>query len=200
VKVLLAVLALAMPGSGSSNAGAAPPDGCAYTYADDYSTNTVATDSYSHSMIQAQFCTTCSAGWLMFVTDSTGNRGLGLYAGMAFYPVYPAYLAYRFPPDGVAGGMTGTLEFDAQPVPSLAAGSVFGPAQAVIAYDGVWAASVDPLQVGHYTFDLAPPPTVDKVYLFVRASMNRLDNLAVCLAPPTPTRATTWGRLKSIYR
>ena len=200
MKALLAVLALAMLGSGSSVAGAAPAGGCAYTYTDDFSTDAVATDSYSHSMIQAQFCMSCSAGWLMFVTDSTGNRGLGLYSGRVFYPTYPAYLAYRFPLDGGAGGMTGTLEFDALPAPGPAAGWGFGTAQAVIAYDGVWAAAVDPLQVGHYTFDLAPPPTVDKVYLFVRASMNRLDNLAVCLDAPTPTRATTWGRLKSIYR
>jgi hypothetical protein len=200
VKAFLATLALAMLGSGLSAAGAAPAGGCAHTYADDFSTNAVATDSYSHSMIQAQFCTTCSAGWLMFVTDSTGNRGLGLYSGMAFYPGYPAHLAYRFPPEGGAGGMTGTLEFDALPAPSLAAGWGFGPAQAVIAYDDVRAVTVDPLQVGHYTFDLVPPPTVDKVYLFFVGSMNRLDNLAVCLDTPTPTGVATWGRLKSIYR
>jgi hypothetical protein len=136
----------------------------------------------------------------MFVTDSTGDRGLGLYAGTVFYPGTPAFLSYRFPPDGVAGGMTGTLEFDALPAPSLAGGWGFGGAQAVIKYDDVRAVTVDPLQAGHYTFDLAPPPTVNKVYLFVLGNMNRLDNLSVCLNATTPTRATSWGRIKTIYR
>jgi len=200
VRVFIAILALAMLGSGSPVARASSADSCGYAYADDFSTNAVAGDSYSHSMIQDHFCTGCSAGWLMFVTDSTGNRGLGLYAGMVFYPGTPAYVAYRFPPDGVAGGMTGTLEFDALPAPSLAAGWGFGAAQAVIKYDDVRAVTVDPLQIGHYTFDLAPPPTVNKVYLFVLGNMNRLDNLSVCLNATTSSSATTWGKLKSLYR
>jgi hypothetical protein len=198
--MFIAIFALAMVSSWPPVARAAPGDGCAYTYADDFSTNAVEVDSYSHSMIKDHFCTECSAGWLMFVTDSTGNRGLGLYAGMALYPTWPAYVAYQFPPDGVAGGMTGTLEFDALPAPSLAAGWGFGWAQVVIKYDDVRAVTIDPLQAGHYTFDLAPPPTVAKVYLFVLGNMNRLDNLSVCLNAATPSSATTWGKLKSLYR
>jgi hypothetical protein len=136
----------------------------------------------------------------MFVTDSTGNRGLGLYAGQVFYPPQSAFVAYQFPSNGVAGGMIGTVEFDAQPVPTAAGGSVFGYAQMIIKYDDVRAVTVDPMQAGHYTFDLAPPPTVDKVYLSVLGNMIRLDNLSVCLDAAVPTSATTWGKLKSLYR
>ena len=200
MRTLVTIFALVALAATASAAHARPGGSCGYVYADDFSTSAVEGDSYSHSMIQDHFCTECSAGWLMFVTDSTGNRGLGLYAGTAFFPGTPAFVAYRFPPDGVAGGMIGTLEFDALPAPSLAAGWGFGAAQAIIKYDDVRAVTVDPVQAGHYTFDLAPPPTVDKVYLLVVGNMNCLDNLSVCLNATTPARSATWGRVKSLYR
>lgn len=197
--MFIAILALAMLGSGPSVVRATAADVCAYTYADDFSTNAVDVDSESHSPIEGSFCFTCWNGWLMFATDSTGNRGLGFYPGQMEGSRNP-YVAYRFPHDGVAGGMTGSLAFDALNCVSLSGGGGFAWADVVVYYDEVYAATAHITQPGHYTFELAPPLTVSKVYFYITGQIFRLDNLSVCLDAAVPTCPTSWGKLKSLYR
>lgn len=199
MKPLLPMLVLAMLGSGPSVASAASADECAYSYADDFSTNAAESDSYSHTQIEGSLCFACGGGWLMFATDSTGNRGLGFYPGW-MYGSRNAYVTYRFPQDGIAGGMTGSLAFDALSAVSSAGSGGFAWAHVIVYYDDAWAATANIAQPDHYTFELAPPLTASKVYFYITGQLFRLDNLSVCLNAPTPTRTTTWGRIKSAYR
>lgn len=199
MKPVIAILALVMLGSWPSGGRAAPSDNCGFAYADDFATNNVEADSYAHSSIYSQFCLNCLTGWLMFVTDSTGNRGLGFYPGQS-YGSMRAFVAYGFPQDGGAGGMVGTLELDALPTVGAAGGWGFAWADVSIKYDDVLASTVRINQAGHYSLDLASPPTTAKVYLYVTGEVFRLDNLSVCFDVPTPTRATSWGQIRSMYR
>jgi len=72
--VVMGVVAMAAPAGG---AVVDETPGC--TYADDFSTNAVERDSYAHSAIEADYCLDCWNGWLLFIADSTGNRGLCFY-------------------------------------------------------------------------------------------------------------------------
>ena len=198
MRTLISILALALLG-GFEVARAAPADGCAYTYTDDFSTNAVVADSYSHPRIEEQVCFMCLVGWLMFATDSTGNRGLGFYPGQA-YGSRSASVTYRFPLDGAAGGMAGGLTFDALPYVGLDGSGGFGWADVAILYDDVYAATAHISQPGRYTFDLVPPLTSSKVYFYITGQLFRLDNLSVCLDAAVPTRTRSWGLIKSIYR
>ncbi len=78
--------------------------------------------------------------------------------------------------------------------------SWFDRADVIVWYDNVLAASARISQPGHYTFELAPPLTVSKVYFYIAGQLFRLDNMSVCLNVAVPTRATTWGQIKSMYR
>ena len=199
MRVFIAILALAMLGSASPVARASSADSCGYAYGDDFSANAVESDSYSHTTIEGSFCLACLNGWLMFATDSTGNRGLGFYPGQ-MYGSRNAYVTYRFPQDGIAGGMTGSLAFDALSYAGLAGSGGFAWADVIVSYDDVYAATAHISQPGHYTFELAPPLTASKVYFYITGQLFRLDNLSVCLDAAVPTLTTSWGRIKSIYR
>ncbi len=199
MKTLIAILVLAMVGLVPPIARATAADSCGYAYADDFTTNAVEVDSYSHTKIEESFCFTCGSGWLMFATDSTGNRGLGFYPGL-LYGSQNAYVTYRFPQDGIAGGMVGSLAFDALCYVGLTGDGGFAWADVVVLYDDVYAATAHISEPGHYRFELAPPLTASKVYLHITGQLFRLDNLSVCLDVSTPTRTTTWGRLKAFYR
>jgi hypothetical protein len=182
-------------------ASAAPGNRCAYAYADSFTDNRVETDSYMHAFITSQPCAWCLGGWLMYVSDSTGNRGLGFYPGFETHGTSPAEVDYRLPLDRPIGGMVGTVEFDALPNRYLNGSWGFGWAYVVIGYEPFPpTTSVSIRQPGHYVFDIPVSPGPDKVTLEVMGTMIRLDNLSVCLDVVTPTRATTWGRVKSIYR
>jgi hypothetical protein len=185
---------------GASATRAATRDACAFAYADDYSGDAVVVDSYAHSAIVSQFCFMCLGGWLMFVTDSTGNRGLGFYSQTQGYGGQPAFLSYQFPRDGVAGGMVGRVEFDLLSCPTLTGSGAFAWADVQIGYDGVQTTYEHVTQAGHYVYDLNPPPGVAKVYMRITASVIRLDNLLVCLDASTPTKESSWGALKTLYR
>ena len=175
------------------------PDSCGYAYADDFSANAVESDSYAHTTIEGSLCFTCWDGWLMFATDSTGNRGLGFYPGQMEGSRNP-YVAYRFPHDGIAGGMTGSLAFDALDFVGLSGGGGFAWAYVIVYYDDVYAATAHISQPGHYRFELAPPLTASKLYFYITGQWFRLDNLSVCLDAAVPTCPTSWGKLKSLYR
>ena len=148
MRTFILPFALVALASVASIAQARPGDGCGYAYADDFTGNKVEVDSYAHSFVYSQFCLNCLPGWLMFVTDSAGNRGLGFYPGQA-YGSLPASVAYQFPHDGIVGGMTGALEFDALPTASIAAGWGFGSADVRIKYDDTLAATARITQSGH---------------------------------------------------
>jgi hypothetical protein len=195
--VVFALLAALARGSVAHAAEA-----CTFAYADDFSGDAVVTDSYSHSDISGQFCTMCFSPWLMFVTDSTGNRGLGMYGPtQGWGPVLVGTVAYQFPQGGAAGEMTGRIELDLLSCPSLAAGWGFGHAIVKVSYDSAPAVVyVLVTQAGHYAFDVNAPAGTAKVNLVVEGALVRLDNLAVCLDAATPTIGSTWGAIKATYR
>jgi len=199
VRLLISIFTLVMLVAAASVAHASPGDDCGYVYADDFSGDKFEIDSFSHSYLADHLCFECLGGWLMFATDSTGNRGLGFYPGSSYGSLRPV-AAYRFPLDGPAGGMAGTLEFDVLPYVAAAGIGGFGWAEVYIYYDDVRVVTAHISQSGHYSFEVAPPPTTAKVGLAITGEMFRLDNLSVCLDVSTPTRATSWGRIKSLYR
>lgn len=184
---------------GAATSQAAPHDACAYTYADDYSGDAVVLDSYAHSYIASSYCYNCFNGYLMFDADSTGDRALGFYPQGQGYGGLAAHLTYLFPRDGSAGGMVGRLEFDLLPCRS-GGGGIFNWADVKVGYDAVGVASEHVTQAGHYVYDLNLPSEAGKVYLTMYGYLARLDNLVVCLDAPTPTRGSSWGGLKVVYR
>jgi hypothetical protein len=199
MRAFLLIAVIAALGLGASRGSAAPATECTYAYADDFATDQVANDSYAHSPIVASFCYSCWIGWLLCVADSTGDRGLEFYQGQAYGSQRP-FVSYRFPPEGGAGGLSGTLEFDVLPTLSHPAGLGYGIADVIVTYDGASATTARISQAGHYVFEVAPPPTVTWVGLYITGGLFRLDNLSVCIGAATPARGTTWGQLKSAYR
>ena len=179
-----------------SLAGSAAGNDCAYAYADSFTDNRVETDSYMYSLILNQFPTYIGPPWLMFVTDSTGDRGLGFYSGERDM----AFVYYYLPRVGSAEGTAGSLQLDALPTVTLGGGWGFGSAYVYIRNDDGLATTTRIYQPGHCQFALAPSPTTSKIIVGIFGGVFRLDNLSVCLDAATPTRVTTWGRVKSIYR
>jgi len=199
MRAFLLITVIAVLGLGASRGLAAPATACTYAYADDFATDQVANDSYAHSPIVTSFCYSCWIGWRMFVADSTGDRGLGFYQGQAYGSQSPS-VSYRFRPEGGAGGLSGTLEFDVLPILSPRGELGYGYADVIVTYDDAYATTARIMQAGHFVFEVAPPPTVTWVGLYIMGGLFRLDNLSVCLDAVTPARGTTWGRLKSAYR
>jgi hypothetical protein len=198
MRARVAAFALAALAVWAASTVAAPASDCAYSYFDDFSTNAVENDSYLHSPVVTSLYSGAYT-FLMFCVDSNGNRALGFFMSSWAYGLPPPYLSYRFPSSGGAGGTAGRLDLDL--VPAVAGGgSGFGSAEVGIYYDDVVASIERFYGPTHYSVELAPSPSASYVYLHIRGVTFAVDNLSVCLDVTVPTRSTTWGRIKSIYR
>jgi hypothetical protein len=92
----------------------------------------------------------------------------------------------------------GTIEFDTSP---MTGETLAGACIVYAGYEGNtrWFTS-QPLSAGHHQFDFSPPQAVSKMLVEIKGGYLHLDNLSICLDVVTPSRGSTWGQLKSLYR
>ena len=169
-----------------------------YAYLDDFSTDMAMLDSYSHSEFLEELPSPWPvAGFLMYHRGPESDY-LAFYSGMGNDA--SARLSYAFPLDRAQFIAHGLLEFDI-----VYSDGVMSWLRYWRSYDGAswdWVSTVS--QIGHYTFDLAPPDACSQVFIGFwgesGGDMLLIDNLCVTLTYTTAVEQSAWSNIKALYR
>jgi hypothetical protein len=164
-----------------------------YVYADDFSTDKAALDSYSHSEFLDELPEPWPLSGFLIYESYISHRTLSFYCGSGNDSY--ARLRYRFPLEGGCGGFTSaTVELTIednwgdgwiQCGSSLEGGSPWE-----------WPACGDE---GPCLFEFESATSSDTVYIWLRGGPVTIDDLVVTLSGGTPVEHDTWTRVKSLF-